>query len=111
MTASLKFGHGDMTGFTGYATSSFNDMSPAKVIRELLQNALDAGVAAGQQPTRVLFEVLPAASGDIPDYSGYERAFRDAVRDNRKVNQGRLTDASQHVVGRVAGIDPPPSED
>lgn len=98
---SLKFGHGDMSGFTAYATASFNDTPPAKVVRELLQNALDAGVAAGERTTRVRFEVVRVTKTDIPDISGYEDAFRAAVRDNRKVNGGRLTDAAQHVVDTI----------
>lgn len=101
--ASLKFGHGEMSGFTAYATASFNDMPPAKIVRELLQNALDAGVAAGEKTTQVRFEVVPLAARDVPDIAGYKRAFLDAVRDNRRFSNGPLPDAAQHVVDTIEG--------
>lgn len=99
--ASLQFGPGEMSGFTAYATASFNDTPPAKIVRELLQNALDAGVAAGERTTHVRFEVVPLAARDVPDMAGYKRAFSEAVRDNRRFSKGKLPDAAQHVVDTI----------
>ena len=97
--AVLKFGPGEMTGFPSHATAAFNDIPPAKVVRELVQNSLDAAVAAQADTAHVRFEVLPLVADDVPDLAGYRRAFEQAVRDNR-VN-GRLPDAAQHVVDNI----------
>ena len=44
MPLTLKFGAGEPSGFTGYTTASFNHVPPAKILREILQNSLDAAV-------------------------------------------------------------------
>lgn len=98
---SLKFGPGEPSGFTDLMTATFNDAPPARILRELLQNSLDAAVEAGVQTARVRFEVSFLKKADVPDLSGYTRTFRGAVKYHRRVGNGRLSDPAQQVVDTI----------
>lgn len=86
---SLQFGPGDPSGFTGVTTAMFNDVSPARILREILQNSLDAAVEAGKKTAIVCFEISFLEHGDLPDLRGYEQAFRAAVEYHERGNGGR----------------------
>lgn len=89
-------------GFTSYETSAFNDVEPAKVIRELIQNSLDAAVEAGEDTAFVRFRVNPVRRTNIPDLAGYEKAFKIAVKFQRGMNQDeKLPDTAQQVVADI----------
>ena len=97
----LKFGPtATMTGFTGYSTASFNNLPPARIVRELIQNSLDAATEAGEKTAVIRFRVSPIDWSDVPDLNGYERAFKSAVANHRKISMG-LSDAAQQVVGNI----------
>ena len=98
---SLKFGPGDLSGFTSLTTATFNDAPPAKILRELLQNSLDAAVEAGEKTAIVRFEVSFLAKTGVPDLTGYERTFREAVRYHQERNNGQLDDPAQQVVDTI----------
>ena len=100
---SLQFRPGDPSGFTGMTTAMFNDVSPARILREILQNSLDAAVEAGEKTAIVRFEISFLEHGDLPDLRGYEQAFRAAVKYHEKDNGGRLPDPAQQVVETVRG--------
>ena len=97
--ATLKFPPGTVSGFTGTQTAGFNDVQPVRVVRELLQNSLDAAVEAGEAQAIVHFTVTRMQAVDLPDMAGYRRAFERAVADNEK--DGGLSDAAQEVVERI----------
>lgn len=97
----LRFGKTTgMTGFTAFSTASFSDLRPARIVRELLQNSLDAAVEAGEKTAIVRFRVTQVGRDDVPDIDGYEKAFRAAVDDHEKLNDG-LPDAAQQVVDNI----------
>lgn len=98
---SLQFRPGDPSGFTGLATAMFNDVSPARILREILQNSLDAAVEANEKTATVRFRISFLEHGDLPDLSGYEQAFRAAVKYHRKDHGGHLPDPAQQVVDTV----------
>ena len=98
----LKFGETrEIQGFTSWRTASFNDIPPARVIREILQNSLDAAVEADVIPAVVRFRVTKIKHQDIPDIAGYKKAFRAAVAYHKNQNQGKLPDAAQQVVDTI----------
>lgn len=100
-TPKLRFGPTTTPcGFTSYNTASFSDLRPARIVRELVQNALDAAVEAGEATSIVRFKVTCIRSNEVPDIDGYGRAFRDAVRDQTRIN-GELSDASQQVAATI----------
>ena len=97
----LKFGPtATMTGFTGYSTASFNNLPPARIVRELIQNSLDAATEAGEKTAVIRFRVSHIEGSDVPDLNGYERAFKSAVASHKKIGKG-LSDAAQQVVGNI----------
>ena len=99
--ASLKFGPGEPSGFTDLMTATFNDAPPARILRELLQNSLDAAVEAGVRTANVRFEVSYVRRDEVPDIGGYERTFREAVEYHLRMGNGRLSDPAQQVVDTI----------
>ena len=98
----LKFGpSSSLDGFTSYDTASFNDVEPAGIIRELIQNSLDAAVEAGEATAIVQFHVNRIRRSDVPDLHGYERAFKRAVSFHHDMNDGQLPDTAQQVVNDI----------
>ena len=99
----LLFGpSSSFVGFTSYETSAFDDVEPAKVIRELIQNSLDAAVEAGEDTAIVRFCVKGISRSDVPDLQGYEKAFKSAVKFQGAVaTPGQLADTAQEVVARI----------
>ena len=98
---SLRFRQGDPSGFAGLTTAIFNDVPPARILREILQNSLDASVDADQKTASVRFEISPMDLGDLPDFRGYERAFNEAVKYHKDKKSGRLSDPAQQVVDTI----------
>ena len=96
----LRFGAGEPSGFTGTHTAMFNDLRPARVVRELLQNSLDAAVESGEDTAIVRFAVTCIDASDVPDLAGYKRAFEEAVEHNKRTGQG-LSDASREVIDTI----------
>ena len=97
--ATLQFGPTTSPkGFPSLETSSFNDLPPAKMVRELIQNSLDAAVEADEPTAIVRFRVDPVLSKDIPDIEGYRKAFLKAVQHWEDLGDGELTDPAQQVV-------------
>lgn len=87
-------------GFTAYGMSSFSDLRPARIVRELIQNSLDAAVEAGEATAVVRFKATMIGLKEVPDIIGYEKAFRLAVDDQTRMN-GELSDAAQQVVDTI----------
>lgn len=100
--ATLAFGAAArMSGFTPLSTAAFNDCSPARVIREILQNSLDAAADANEPTARVRFRVTVIGPKDVPDIKGYKMAFKGAVKDNKRAGGGQLSDSAQQVVDNI----------
>ena len=99
----LQFGpSSSFHGFTSYETSAFNDVEPARVVRELIQNSLDAAVDAGELTAIVRFRVSSMRRSDVPDLPGYEKSFKSAVKLQKSVNaDGRLPDTAKQVVNQI----------
>ena len=97
-TPKLKFGHTEnLSGFTALNSALFSDLRPARIVRELIQNSLDAAVDAGESTARVEFIVGSATDKDIPDLAGYEKHFKGAVG----YAGGNLSDNARQVVDNI----------
>ena len=71
-------------------------------MRELLQNALDAAVDAGERTAIVRFCVHSVRTAEIPGYDEYRDAFRNAVDSQTRRSVNRiLTDNAQQVVDTI----------
>lgn len=104
--AKLQFGSTvSPKGFTSFSTASFNEAPPAKIIRELLQNSLDAAAEGSEPKAKVRFQVDPIGPRNVPDLRGYNSAFSKA-RAHWTQGGRKPTDAAQEVVNRIErGLD------
>ncbi|MDD9989843.1 MAG: hypothetical protein OXQ31_26480 [Spirochaetaceae bacterium] len=104
MTATLKFGKATLNeGFTPHSTASFSDLRPARIVRELIQNSLDAAVVEADEETAIMrFDVERIRRRQIPDVKGYRAAFDKAIRYQTKFSGSELPDAAQQVVEHIA---------
>ncbi len=96
----LRFGPGPSpVGFTPAGIAAFDDLRPAAVVRELIQNSLDAAVAAGEPTAIVRFRLWTCDAGEVPGLEAYMRAFSEAIDFHRR--QGPLPSKADRVVGTI----------
>lgn len=80
----LRFVHsGKLTGFQAAGIAAYNNVDPHTVIRELVQNSLDAGIKAKRKVVRVAFEIDEVEAGAIPARAEYERHLAAAIETQR----------------------------
>ena len=76
----LRFGPSPSpAGFTPAGIAAFDDLRPAAVVRELIQNSLDAAVAAGEPTAIVRFKLATCETWDVPGIEAYRHAFNEAI--------------------------------
>ena len=99
----LRFGPASSNqGFTGVAAATFDNLRPAVVVRELIQNALDAARLAEEQPAVVRFRLDNTRRERIPGIASYERAFEKAIESQKGLTgDGELASQADLVVGRI----------
>ena len=96
----LQFGPGaDRSGFTPTGITGYGDLIPTAVLRELVQNSLDAAVEAGEEPARVRFRLDAVPADDIPGLPEYRTALERAIRSHQR--SGQLPDQAQGVVDTI----------
>ena len=69
-----------MEGFTSAGVQAFNDLNPAAIVRELIQNSLDAGREVGHKKTTVHFELEKVSLSRVPAIERYHDAVRNAQK-------------------------------
>lgn len=108
MTAQIElvFGTTDApAGFTNPALSQF-DASPEPVVRELLQNSVDAADKAGRA-CEVKFVYLEVAASEIPNWENY-RAKLNAAKSDRTKRDVPPTHDEATIIARIeAMVDAP----
>ena len=73
-----------MEGFTSAEVQAFTDLNPAAIVRELIQNSLDAGRDASREKTTVHFELEKVSLNSVPGIERYREAVESAERDQVK---------------------------
>ena len=106
MDGDLFFGSANQPqGFLNLAMAKW-DGNPEPIVREMLQNCLDAAVKANRAAGEVCFTIRRVAVGAIPGIEAYRKHFEGAVREREK---GKQSDAERRVVKRIqrilAGLD------
>lgn len=101
MPADLIFPHDYRSdGFTTNVTSR-QAAEPDPVVRELLQNCLDAAVReAKREYAEVHFTIAQRPLSELPGLEAYRKAFKAAVRE-REQHQGGNTHDQQSAVERI----------
>lgn len=97
----LRFGLGEPAGFTSVGVASFQNLNPAAVVRELIQNSLDAAREAKRNVARVRFETREHPLSAIPGIRDYRVAFNEAVRAQRNLKKGGLSAQADLVVQAI----------
>ena len=88
MDGHLVFGKADQPqGFVNLAMTKW-DGNPEPIVREILQNCLDASVEADRERSEVSFTIRQIPIRDIPGIDAYREHFDGAVREREKGNQG-----------------------
>lgn len=76
----LRFMPGSPAGFTPAGIAAFDDLRPAAIVRELIQNSIDAAVEAGEETAIVRFQLDTCALDELPGIEAYKRAFLAALK-------------------------------
>ena len=98
----LHFPAGTMEGFTASGIQRFSELNPACIVRELIQNSLDAARDANHDKATVHFELESRPITDVPAIDSYRRAVQSAIRDQTKRRKGKpLQDKVKKVVGAI----------
>ena len=97
----LRFGPGSSGGFTPAGIAAFDNLRPAAVVRELIQNGLDAARNAGVRPAVVTFRLERRPLASIPGIESYREAFAKAVERQREMADGSLPGQAELVVQRM----------
>ena len=101
--ADLQFGPGDLSGFTSAGMAGFHDLNPTAVVRELLQNSLDAAREANRDTANVRFEIVKHDTAQIPGIRAYRTAFEQAERSQKELSNGDLPDQAIGIVDAIRG--------
>ena len=93
---------GVLEGFTSAGVQGFNELNPAAIVREFIQNSLDAVREDGREKAIVRFEIESMARDEIPAFDAYFKAFEAAVRDQKqRQHDGELSDQAAMVVDAI----------
>ena len=87
-------------GFATLATQQW-DGNPEPVVREMLQNSLDACVKAGRSSGEVSFTVREIATDQLPGIREYRHHFESAVRERAQQPQ---SPAEKAIIRRIRGV-------
>ena len=72
-------------GFNSKVVASDSDTNPAVIIRELIQNSMDAADLADRSRCKVEFRIETVPKSEIPGLETYQRAF-EAAKETHKEN-------------------------
>lgn len=73
-----------MSGFRASGLSAYNNVDPHTVVRELVQNALDAAIEADRDVVRIVFEIDEVDASRIPALTQYWEHLQSAIKTQRK---------------------------
>ena len=99
----LKFGPGNSVGFTPAGVAAFTNLRPAAVVRELIQNSLDAAREANERTAFVRFRLTRENTKTIPGIRSYGKALESAIKTNQKLTGGQLPRQAELVVNTIKG--------
>ena len=100
----LRFPHsGKFHGFRASGLSAYDNVDPNTVIRELVQNSLDASAAAERDIVQLVFEIEDIPMASIPGLTDYREHLKCAVKTQSEKQS--LQQAQSIVDGMRASIE------
>ena len=93
---------GTTEGFTSAGLTGYRDLNPTTIVRELIQNSLDAVRETGTKKATVRFEVEHSNLSEMPAIEAYRTAFDAAVETQTTLCEGTLPDQAQGVADTVS---------
>lgn len=88
----LHFGRTDKKeGFTSAGLQPYNDLNPTAIVRELIQNSLDAVSEAGRKKTIIRFEIGEMAMANVPAIAKYRDVFNKAKKSGHDISDGQAS--------------------
>ena len=108
MASDLRFPQThERKGFSTDATAR-RDGSPEPVVRELLQNSLDAAKDASRatpdKPAEVVFTISECSWESIPGGDSYRKAFKSAVQARKQLQEEGLSIDEERIVNRIQSV-------
>ena len=99
----LHFGpSGTLEGFTAAGVQGFSELNPAVLVRELIQNSLDAVREDKRSNAIVCFELEEVALADVPAIDTYRRVVKKMEKYQSKIQEdGQLSDQAAMVVDAI----------
>ena len=97
------FPAGKMTGFRASGLSAYNNVDPHTVVRELVQNSLDAAMTGKRDVVRMVFELEDVRTSRVPARSEFREHFSSAVETQHR--KGNLEQAKSIVDAMEASIE------
>lgn len=100
----LHFGQGgEPSGFTTAGITGFSDLNPAAIVREIMQNSLDAAREADRDVANIRFEVERSSLDQVPGIRRYRSVFNRAKQDQQKLRSGHqgLSDQAKDVAQAI----------
>ena len=90
------------SGFTPAGISAFSDLRAAAVVRELIQNSLDAAlIEANEQSARIRFRKFTCDVTEIPGIESYREAFQQAIDAQTLSGKREMSSQARLVAERI----------
>lgn len=90
------------SGFTPAGISAFSDLRPSAIIRELIQNSLDAALIEANEPCAIIrFRKFSCDVSDIPGIESYRKAFQQAINTQTLSGKREMPSQARLVVERI----------
>ena len=91
---------GEIAGFTAAGIAAFGDLNPEAIVREIMQNSLDAAREAGRDAC-IRFELKKHALDEVPGIKQYREAFDCAKQAQKRLRNGALADQAKDIVEAI----------
>lgn len=90
-------------GFTNDALAQY-DGSAEPIVRELIQNSIDAAYHANKEVADVKFIITEIPNTELPGWSTYKKAFDQALRYRKKWNNGNPSHDERMIISRIKRV-------